>query len=338
VAAGGSLGEVFAADGTGLTALDVSAIREAGLLWSRGPGQGQDVAISGNIVYVAAGTAGLQIVERIDVANAAWRGEFATDGFAGSVAVSADKAVVTDGMSVYLLNVGNPESPTLLGRWNSNGWACGVAADGRYAYVANGDRGIEVLSLTNAAPVRALDTAGMAHGIAVANGKAYVANGTSGLAIFDVSMLPAAPVLLGSFDTPGIATDVAIVGGRVCVADGAGGVSVVDVSTPSAPVLYARSSQLVRSLATAESQSRLLVADDTGGLAILAAQAWPGSPLGDLSGDHAVTLPDLIDLAGNWLENEALLDVLVGNLNDDTAVNLADFAVVAGNWMAEQID
>ncbi|RKY10080.1 MAG: hypothetical protein DRP66_00630 [Planctomycetota bacterium] len=286
------------------------------------------------MVYIAAGTSGLQILELMSPAPPQWRGEFATGGFAADAAVSGSTAIVACGAVVYAIDVSTPATPALLGSWDSDGWAFGVAADSTYAYVANGGGGVQILNLADATPVVSVETSGVAHGIAVAGGLAYVADGIAGLQIFDISTLPATPSLIGAFDTPGIATDVSVVGDRVCIADGAGGVTVVDVPVPAQPTLYARSSQMVRSLSTAVVDSRVIVADDTGGLAILAAQAWPTTdPLGDFNNSGKVSLPDLVYLAEtDWLESETMLDVLVGNLTDDINVNLQDYAVMADNW------
>ena len=338
VAANASLGEVLAADNAGVEALNMSAPRHPEQLWASVIGQGQDIVISGSTVYIAAGSDGLQILELMSQAPPQWRGAFATDGFAVDVAVSGSTVVVADGADVYALNVAAPSSPVLLGRWDSDGRAFGVAADSTYAYVANGDGGVQVLTLADAAPVVSVETSGVAHGIAVADGLAYVADGLAGLQIFDISPLPDAPLLIGAFDTPGIATDVSIVGNRLCIADSAAGVTVVDVSVPTQPTLYARSSDMVRSLSTAVADSRIIVADDTGGLAILAAQAWPTDPPGNLNGDRIVSLPDLVYLADNWLANETMLDVRVGNINDDITVNFGDFATIAQNWLTRYVN
>jgi hypothetical protein len=62
----------------------------------------------------------------------------------------------------------------------------GVAVTGSYAYVADGDGGLRVISVTD--PARAsqagfYDTAGDAPGVAVSGGYAYVADWDGGLVI-----------------------------------------------------------------------------------------------------------------------------------------------------------
>ncbi len=61
---------------------------------------------------------------------------------------------------------------------------------GAYAYLAHGDRGLEIIDLSRpkAPPVvEHYDAAGRARGVQVAGSYAYLANGYTGLRILDVS-------------------------------------------------------------------------------------------------------------------------------------------------------
>jgi len=77
---------------------------------------------------------------------------------------------------------------------------------------------------------------GEAIGVAVAGSYAYVADGQSGLQVIDVSN-PAAPAITGTVDTPEDASGVAVAGSYAYEADCASGLQVIDVSNPAAPAI-----------------------------------------------------------------------------------------------------
>ena len=80
-----------------------------------------------------------------------------------------------------------------------------MSVAGSYAYVADDDRGLQILDISNpAAPTLAgsYDTRGYAYGVSVVGNYAYVADGVSGLQILNISN-PAAPTLVGTYDTTG---------------------------------------------------------------------------------------------------------------------------------------
>ena len=68
------------------------------------------------------------------------------------------------------------------------------------------------------------DTKGFAYAVYISGNKAYVADFMFGLQIIDISN-PKAPVLLGSYDTPGYAQGVYVSGNTAYVADGSSVVS-----------------------------------------------------------------------------------------------------------------
>ncbi|MEN8783477.1 MAG: leucine-rich repeat protein, partial [Akkermansiaceae bacterium] len=172
------------------------------------------------------------------------KGSYQDEGGAG-VGGSARKAVV-EGSYAYVavghaglkvVNVGDPESPTLAGNYDPSWDIQDVAISGGYAYLANDSGGVRIVSLaepSNPTEVAQYDTAGSARGIDVSGNYAYVADGASGLVILDVSS-PSNPVLVGTSNTPDFAYRVDVEGGHAYVADRAGGLQIVDISTPSSP-------------------------------------------------------------------------------------------------------
>ena len=70
------------------------------------------------------------------------------------------------------------------------------------------------------------DTPGDARFVTVEGDYAYVADGESGIQILDIND-PSNPVLIGGYDTQGNASDVAVQDGYVYIADGTGGLRVI---------------------------------------------------------------------------------------------------------------
>ncbi|MHC4111388.1 MAG: hypothetical protein ACYSUY_09945 [Planctomycetota bacterium] len=230
----------------------------------------QGVVISGTTAYLANGRSGFQIVDFSTPTAPSLLGDYATDGPACGVAVSGSVAIVADGLGVYVLDIGNSLAPSLIGRWTSNGWAHGVAIDGSYGYVANGSRGLQILSLTDAAPVGSYDTPGVAFAVAVSNNVAYVADGLPGVQILNITTATT-PAPISTYATSGKATGATITGSHLYVAEGSG-FTIVDVTNPATPSLYATSLVPVRSLSTVIAGSQIIISDDKGGLLILAIQ------------------------------------------------------------------
>ena len=145
------------------------------------------VAISGNYVYAAVYSAGLQV---IDVSNPAYPtrvGQCDTSGYARGVAISGNYAYVADDYSgLQIINVSNPAFPIQVGTYNTPGAVFAVAVSGNYAYVADDYCGLEILNVSNpAAPTLtgSYDTSGYAHGVVVSGNYAYVADDSSALQI-----------------------------------------------------------------------------------------------------------------------------------------------------------
>lgn len=117
--------------------------------------------------------------------------------------------------------------------------AFNVAVSGNYAYVADQDLGLRVVSVANPALpsiVGSYDTPGLANAVAIVGNYAYVADGDTGLLILNVSN-PAVPTLAGSYDTSGFACGVTVVGNYAYVADEEAGLTIVNISNPAAPTL-----------------------------------------------------------------------------------------------------
>ncbi|MFM5897996.1 MAG: DUF4347 domain-containing protein, partial [Dolichospermum sp.] len=130
-------------------------------------------------------------------------------------------------------------APTLVGNYDTSGYANDVQVVGNYAYVADHDSGLQIIDISNPTTPTLkgnYDTSGYASGVQVVGNYAYVADGYSGLQIIDISN-PAAPTLVGNYDTPNLAHGVQIVGNCAYVADWGSGLQIIDISNPAAPTL-----------------------------------------------------------------------------------------------------
>jgi len=206
-------------------------------------GFANNVAIAGNYAYVAAGSAGLQV---IDVSNrtapfvAASR---ALAGNANDVVVMANYAYVAAGTAgLQIVNIEHPLAPTVAGSVGTGGVAWDVVVVGSRAYVANGANGLIIVDVSSpSAPVvlGALGLSGTTKGVDVdaARQVAVVARGTAGLSVINVAD-PSAPSLLATL-AGGDIRDVAIAGNYAFLADFSRSFTSVDISNPASPVLRA---------------------------------------------------------------------------------------------------
>ncbi len=126
---------------------------------------------------------------------------------------------------------------TLAGAYDTSGYAQDVAVSGNYAFVADGDAGLQVIDISDPArPVRVggYDTSEWAWGVAVSANYAYVTDVLAGLQVIDISD-PARPVRVGGYDTGGEAGGVAVSGNYAYMAATSDGLQVIDISDPANP-------------------------------------------------------------------------------------------------------
>ena len=165
-------------------------------------------------------------------------------GFSGeraAVDVVGNYAYVADGTGIYIVDVSNPSSPTLLGSCKNTeyaygDYAYGVSVSGNYAYVADWYNGLVIFDVSNPSSptlVKSYKNV-LPTSVSVIGNYAYVANGT-GIYIVDIEN-PSSAILIGSYKTAGEANDVSVSGKYAYVADGTG-IDIVDVSNPSSPNL-----------------------------------------------------------------------------------------------------
>ena len=198
-----------------------------------------DVVVSGSFAYVAAGEAGVGIIDVADPTHPTIVGGWDSPGYAEAVVVVGNTLYVADGpYGLRTVDVKDASNPVEIGWAFPLRYAIDVAVSDDVAVIASVTAGLFVANVSDPAhPVETgfLKTNGCAFGVAIDGDIAYVANGWGGLVPVDISR-PWSPTVLASHGTPGWAMDVAVGDGIAMVADGFMGLRVVDVSVPADPV------------------------------------------------------------------------------------------------------
>jgi hypothetical protein len=217
------------------------------------PGFANGVDVDGTHAYVAAGEAGLVVVDVADLTSPWIAGSVDTPGNADDVRAGDGFAYVADGAAgLQIVDIQDPEHPLIAGSVDTPGEATDLVVLGNLVLVADGPVGLQVIDVTNrSAPflLGGVDTPGRARGIDAAGGLAVVADGTGGVHVIDISD-PTRPAILGSTHTrpdgTSRAADVVVRGRLAFVSDGAdfllGGLKVVDFRVPSTPVVVGSTS------------------------------------------------------------------------------------------------
>lgn len=191
---------------TGLAVIDygdpsnpaqVASLPESGPAWS--------VGVNGTNAYVA-GAFGLTIADISKPSAPRWLGRYNTAGLAVGVAVSGSLACIlcSDG-ELTVLDVQDGTNPRPMGTyrflpgpaWGTSftGWyghRCGIAIAGRYAYVATGGSGVQVIDLIDPSRPRLMGgNASMnAYDLAVVDDHLLVAGAADGFGVFELFQTP----------------------------------------------------------------------------------------------------------------------------------------------------
>jgi hypothetical protein len=236
---------------TAMAQVTVSSFSPIALSFISIPGFANNVDLSGNFAYVAAGSTGLQVVDVTDRRAPRIVGSLDTPGNANDVRVVGHRAYVADGAAgLRVIDITNPASPVLLGSLDTPGVANDVVVVGDRAYVADGSAGLQIIDVNDPVVPRLLgtfDTPGTAKGVDVSGGIAVIADGSSLLTV-DISN-PANPIGRGSVTTAD-ARDVTVEGAIAYLADFSGSFKTIDFSTPTAPRLLATTPQALGGILT----------------------------------------------------------------------------------------
>ncbi|NJL26811.1 MAG: hypothetical protein HC897_02490, partial [Thermoanaerobaculia bacterium] len=202
------------------------------------PGFAHDVEIAGDLAYVAAGAAGVVLVDVSDRAAPFVVATFDTPGNCQALRVEGSPLYVADGTSLQILDLTNPLAPSVLGAARAHRRCPGARPARRHRLRRRGLGGLprrRCARAHRASAARHHRHSGHARGVDVATdaGILLIADGAGGLRLYDLSD-PALP-LLSSVAT-GDAWGVVARGNAAFVADRVSSLVSVDFTNPAAPV------------------------------------------------------------------------------------------------------
>ena len=101
-----------------------------------------DIVIKGNIAFVAAGKAGLRVLDVENPAEPKQIGEWSSSGYAEGVAVIGDSVLLANGPAgITLINVADVSNPIAISTLFPDHYVFDVITLGNYAYAAAADSG-----------------------------------------------------------------------------------------------------------------------------------------------------------------------------------------------------
>ncbi len=114
------------------------------------PGQARGVAVAGNYVCVADGTAGVQVVDVTAPGSPTLAGSLDTAGYAEAITRGTADTIfaVADGDNgLLIVDIKDPEAPIELAHYDTPGWASDVKVLSDHAYVADTGWGLTILPM-----------------------------------------------------------------------------------------------------------------------------------------------------------------------------------------------
>jgi len=211
-------------------------------------GYAYDIEIIGDVVYVASGTSGLQVVDVADKLNPKVIGSFNTSGESTALHIVGSTAYVADGSiwrygGLKIIDVQDPTAPKLLGSLDTQLTARGVAVADTIAYVVEGfyvDEcsllTVDISDPTSPTIAGSVPMPNTVQDVAIMSDHAYVATGY-GLTAVDISD-PHNPVITGSVALSSWPFGISIVGHRAYVASNRV-MHIIDIADPSNPNIIA---------------------------------------------------------------------------------------------------
>jgi hypothetical protein len=203
-----------------------------------------DLTLVGDLVYLANGLSGLQIVDVSEPSNPTGVGLYQTAAAAVNVTVKGTNATVLADITAYLLDVSNPGTPRLIATTPTIPRISCVAFNGATVVASCDFRGIELIDVSDpATPLTtgSLPLNGYIREIAVHESIVLVAHENAGARVIDITDRNK-PQVVATFLTEGIASAVTIVGSRGYVGS-TQFVYILDLSDPTQPQLLGRYSR-----------------------------------------------------------------------------------------------
>ncbi len=236
----------------GIRALDITSktnpFHDPAWLYETSGGSSLGLLPGSNSLFFANDQFGLQKIDITDKSNLNAVITYDTPADAVAIDVSGNYIYALDdtvgdypekeGLRIFEISTSNGAAVFYFkGFCPTPGKAQDVQVSNNYAYIADGDHGIQIIDLsdkTNPYIMGNFDTPGSAYGVFIKGNYAYVADGVSGIAIIDVSD-KAEPVQSAIFDTGGNARDIFVEGDYAYVANEIYGVQMINIKDKTDP-------------------------------------------------------------------------------------------------------
>ena len=207
------------------------------------PGIPQDVTLDSEYAYLADGGAGIYLMSLMDATQVNIVATVNTPGISGRAVLNGEHLYVADGMvgGMQVLSFDVPDSPAKIGDIATVGDARGLAVNGEFSYIADGDNGLQILEVPSPGSISSrgnLPLGVPANNIEVVGNYAFLGCGEileSGyLKVVNVAD-PDNPLLVGSSEMPSTAGALELRGHHLFITDRNNGFQIFDVSDPANP-------------------------------------------------------------------------------------------------------
>lgn len=209
------------------------------------PGSASSLSVFGNLLYVADGHSGLQIVDISDITIPEITGNFETSG-AHSVIADKQIAFISDSIAgLQRVDCSVKSNPVATHLFDTPSDTDALFVKDSYVYILDDDETGEGLRIIHFPVSNQYEmtgfckTPGKANNIYVEGHYAYLADGGSGITVIDVND-PEIPQITTSINASGSienAVDIYGASGFVYLADKNNGIFAFDISDPATPVL-----------------------------------------------------------------------------------------------------
>jgi hypothetical protein len=198
----------------------------------------RDLAVAGQLAYVAGGSAGVLAINFADVHHPQESAIYAPPAWGTRVVVNGTTAYLATHSGLHVVDVSTPALPNLLG--NPAGPAAYEVAVRAFVLTRLVSNRVSTIDVSNPAVMQVqgnYSTTADIAGIAVSGTYAYVTDGGNGLKVLQVSN-PVNPVKVGGYTArDSWPTDIAISGTLAYLADRLTGLRVLDLHDPVHPQL-----------------------------------------------------------------------------------------------------
>lgn len=231
------------------------------------PGTTEEVSVQNGYAYVAAGEAGLQIIDVRQHQSP----QFVTNyrdalTYVHKIQVIGDYAYIADlDAGLQILDISDLENPRLVGGYKPKGKTLALRVSGQYAYLADSEDGFQILDISDRQSPRLLGVSDIAgYDIITSDGYAYLADGD--FAILDIRNPNAPKIIAEDIQTPGQIVSLQLQNHYVYAADLQGGLAILDVSDVRKPRVVGRQNTAGQAFDIAVQGDYAYIADGYGGL------------------------------------------------------------------------